>query len=62
MNAKTPLFDMEPNSSKIVVFYLPSYSPDLNPDEYLNNDLKMVSDHLRRLEARRTSKEKCKAI
>ena len=21
-------------------FYLPSYSPDLNPDEYLNNDLK----------------------
>ncbi len=28
------------NSNKIKVFYLPSYSPDLNPDEYLNNDLK----------------------
>lgn len=28
------------HSSKIEVFYLPAYSPDLNPDEYLNNDLK----------------------
>ena len=26
--------------SKIELFYLPSYSPDLNPDEYLNCDLK----------------------
>lgn len=26
--------------SEIEVFYLPAYSPDLNPDEYLNNDLK----------------------
>ncbi len=25
---------------RIEVMYLPSYSPDLNPDEYLNNDLK----------------------
>lgn len=25
---------------RIEVFYLPSYSPDLNPDEYLNRDLK----------------------
>ena len=25
----------------IEVYYLPSYSPDLNPDEFLNNDLKM---------------------
>jgi transposase len=24
----------------IKLFYLPSYSPDLNPDEYLNRDLK----------------------
>jgi hypothetical protein len=22
------------------LFYLPSYSPEINPDEYLNNDLK----------------------
>jgi transposase len=25
---------------RIEVFYLPSYSPELNPDEYLNNDVK----------------------
>ena len=25
---------------KLEVFYLPSYSPEYNPDEYLNNDLK----------------------
>jgi transposase len=25
---------------KIEVFFLPSYSPELNPDEYLNGDLK----------------------
>lgn len=28
------------HNSKIELFYLPSYSPDLNPDEYLNCDLK----------------------
>ncbi len=28
------------NSKKIEVFYLPAYSPELNPDEYLNCDLK----------------------
>jgi transposase len=31
---------LEENKEKIEVFYLPSYSPDLNPDEYLNCDLK----------------------
>ena len=31
---------LEERKSEIEVFYLPSYSPDLNPDEYLNNDLK----------------------
>lgn len=31
---------VEANSEKISLFYLPSYSPDLNPDEYLNCDLK----------------------
>lgn len=25
---------------KIEIFFLPSYSPELNPDEYLNNDIK----------------------
>jgi len=28
------------NIDEIELFYLPSYSPDLNPDEYLNRDLK----------------------
>lgn len=28
------------NTDDIELFYLPSYSPELNPDEYLNNDLK----------------------
>lgn len=28
------------HQKSIALFYLPSYSPDLNPDEYLNNDLK----------------------
>ena len=28
------------NADRIEVFYLPSYSPELNPDELLNADLK----------------------
>jgi transposase len=28
------------NAERIALFYLPPYAPDLNPDEYLNNDLK----------------------
>ena len=28
------------NSSKIIIFHLPAYSPEKNPDEYLNCDLK----------------------
>ena len=31
---------LEKKKDTIAVFYLPSYSPELNPDEYLNNDLK----------------------
>jgi len=31
---------LEKHSDEIEVFYLPSYSPELNPDEYLNCDLK----------------------
>ncbi len=30
----------EEHQKQIVLFYLPAYSPDLNPDEYLNNDFK----------------------
>ena len=28
------------HKEEIALFYLPAYSPDLNPDEYLNNDFK----------------------
>jgi transposase len=31
---------LEENKDLIEVFYLPAYCPELNPDEYLNNDLK----------------------
>jgi transposase len=31
---------LKKNESRIRVFYLPSYSPDLNPDENLNQDVK----------------------
>ena len=31
---------VEEHKEKIVLFYLPAYSPELNPDEYLNNDFK----------------------
>lgn len=31
---------VEKNTNRIELFYLPSYSPEINPDEYLNNDLK----------------------
>jgi transposase len=31
---------VEENKDRIEVFYLPSYSPDLNPDEYFNGTLK----------------------
>lgn len=31
---------IEERKDKIEIFYLPPYCPDLNPDEYLNNDLK----------------------
>ena len=31
---------VEEHQDKIALFYLPAYSPDLNPDEYLNNDFK----------------------
>ena len=31
---------LEANEEEIRVFFLPSYSPEINPDEYLNGDLK----------------------
>ena len=32
---------LEEHEHQIEVFFLPSYSPELNPDEYLNRDLKL---------------------
>lgn len=32
---------LEEHEQEIEVFFLPSYSPELNPDEYLNRDLKL---------------------
>lgn len=32
---------LEDHRDQIEVFYLPSYAPEFNPDEYLNGDLKM---------------------
>lgn len=33
-------FDEQKALNKLLIFYLPSYSPELNPDEYLNRDIK----------------------
>ena len=33
---------LDANKDKIRLFFLPSYSPEYNPDEYLNNDLKQT--------------------
>jgi transposase len=41
------------NKNKIEVFYLPTYSPDLNPDEFLNCDLKTA------LSSKRVALTKC---
>jgi transposase len=30
----------EENKNKIALYFIPSYSPEMNPDEYLNCDLK----------------------
>jgi transposase len=32
---------LEEHEHQIEVFFLPSYTPELNPDEYLNRDLKL---------------------
>ena len=35
---------IEEHQEKITLFYLPAYSPDLNPDEYLNQDYKQSAN------------------
>jgi transposase len=41
------------HAPEIELFFLPAYSPHLNPDEYLNQDVKR---HIRALHERPTSK------
>ena len=35
---------VEEHKEQIELFYLPAYSPDLNPDEYLNQDYKQSAN------------------
>ena len=49
---------IDENVSKIAVFHLPPYAPDLNPDEYLNNDLKQ---NVHRLSGLASSKKELKS-
>ena len=51
---------LKEHKDEIEVFYLPSYSPELNPDEYLNCDLK-IGVHSK-TPARTESELKTKAI
>jgi transposase len=37
---------LKKHRSRLRLFYLPSYSPDLNPDEYLNQDVKQAVNKL----------------
>jgi DDE superfamily endonuclease len=47
----------------IAVFYLPSYTPELNPDEYLNGDLKLsVAKRAPGPDARRTPAHRHRAV
>ena len=46
----------EENQRNIEVFFLPAYSPELNPDEYLNCDLPAAG----RLKGRRAFQAACK--
>ncbi|WP_404818064.1 transposase [Quatrionicoccus australiensis] len=36
------LLDCRVNTEHIELFFLPAYAPELNPDEYLNCDLKAL--------------------
>lgn len=48
---------LEENKGRIRLFYLPSYSPELNPDEYLNRDVKASLAEKRRPSSAKALKE-----
>ena len=41
-HAKAVTAWLDEHKARIEVFYLPPYSPEINPDEYLNRDFKTV--------------------
>jgi transposase len=43
---------VESNRERIMLFYLPAYSPELNPDEMLNNDVKSNAVGRRRFDSK----------
>jgi len=45
--------------NKFKLFYLPSYSPELNPDEYLNRDVKA---HLSETKVPKTADELTRTV
>lgn len=57
---------IEEHRCEISIFYLPSYSPDLNPDEFLNNDLKSAisktPDSRKKGRLEKTARSKMKSI
>ena len=59
-HSKTVWEWLEKHTEQIELFFLPSYSPELNPDEYLNGDLK-TGVHTD-IPARSSSQLKAKAI
>ena len=48
---------LERHDDKIVVFYLPPYSPEPNPEECLNNDIKNNASQTRRLNSKKELQE-----
>ena len=49
----------EENKDKIKLFYLPPYSPEFNPDEYLNQDYK---SNVQKMVCQRKKKKKIRKI
>ena len=58
-NILKPWFAEQTQTNGFQIFYLPSYSPELNPDEYLNRDVKA---HLAEKKIPKSSKALQKAV
>lgn len=58
-NVLKPWFEEQTQLNGFQIFYLPSYSPELNPDEYLNRDVKA---HLAEKKIPKSSKALEKAV